>query len=190
MRGFLAAAAALLFVSACGVQIGGGRQESSAPDAAPSQSDAPSIDAGNNNTPDSGMTTPFAACMAKGYTAAGTLASLYRASANDKSWLDAQAECAADVPGATHLVVLSSAAESDFIKTKLGWVGLSDRATEGTFVNVTNEPNDYRPWIPGQPDNGSGNENCVQMKTGGLDDDQCGNAHDFVCECDGRPSVP
>ena len=85
--------------------------------------------------------------------------------------------------------MISTTVESDFIKTKLGWVGLSDRATEGLFVNVTNEPNDYRPWISGQPDNGSGNENCAQMKSGGLDDDQCGNPHSFVCECDGRPSI-
>lgn len=189
MRGL---AALLFFVTACGVQIGGGRQEqNSAPDAAASQIDAPSnIDAGGGGNQDGGMATPFAACMAKGYTAATGLTSLYRVSANDKSWVDAQTECATDVAGATHLVVLSSATESDFIKTKLGWVGLSDRATEGTFVNVTAEPNDYRPWISGQPDNGSGNENCVQMKAGGLDDDQCGNAHVFVCECDGRPSTP
>ena len=181
----------LVFLTACGVQIGGGKQEQTgAPDATSAQTDAPTSGTDASTTPDAGMATPFAACMAKGYAAAGTSTSLYRVSANDRSWVDAQAECAADVAGATHLVVVSSATESDFIKTKLGWVGLSDRATEGTFVNVTNEPNDYRPWISGQPDNGSGNENCVQMKAGGLDDDQCGNAHVFVCECDGRPSVP
>jgi hypothetical protein len=57
-------------------------------------------------------------------------------------------------------------------------------------VNVTNEPNDMRPWDSGQPDNGGGDENCVQMKAAGLDDDQCGNGHRYVCECDGRAPTP
>ena len=144
----------------------------------------------NGGTDSGGMGMVFAACMAKGYTANGTLTSLYRVGANSKSWVDAETECATDVAGATHLVVLSSPAESQFIQTTLGWVGLSDRATEGTFVNVTAEPNDQRPFLSGQPDNGGGDENCVQMKSGGLDDDQCSNDHVFVCECDGRPPTP
>jgi hypothetical protein len=128
--------------------------------------------------------------MAKGYAATNALTSLYRVSTMARDWSAAQAECAADVAGATHLIVLSLAAESQFMQTKLGWVGLSDRTTEGTMVNVTAEPNDQRPFLPGQPDDGSGEEDCVQMKSGGLDDDQCANEHVYVCECDGRPSVP
>lgn len=134
-------------------------------------------------------TAYLASCMTAGYTAASATTSLYRIAAGAKAWVDAETECAADVPGATHLVVLSSQAEVDYVKaTRLGWVGLSDRATEGTFVNVTAEPNDVRPFASGQPDNGGGSEDCVQLKAGGLDDDQCGNGHAFLCECDGRPA--
>lgn len=185
MRGTLLAA---LFVTGCGVQIGGGSdQKSSTADASP-QADA-SADA--SPMPDgNGMTAVFAACMAKGYTAASGMTSLYRASAMSRDWPAAQAECASDVAGATHLIVLSQAAESQFMQTKLGWVGLSDQATEGTMVNVTLEPNDQRPFLPDQPDDGGGEEDCVQMKSGGLDDDQCENSHVYVCECDGRPSTP
>ena len=127
-------------------------------------------------------------CLGAGYTQDAS--GLHRAVATNATWLIAEADCANDVAGATHLVVLSSTAEVTYVKTQLGWVGLSDRAVEGTFVNVTNEPGDLRPWDSGQPDNGGGNENCAQMKATGLDDDQCNNGHRYVCECDGRAPTP
>lgn len=139
---------------------------------------------------------PFTAismqCSAAGYTAVPTAgASLYRTVTTSATWANAEADCANDVPGATHLVVLSSTAEVAYVETQLGWIGLTDRVTEGTFVNVTNEANDVRPWLPGQPDNGGGDENCAQMKTAnGIDDDQCNNTHRYVCECDGKLPVP
>ena len=48
---------------------------------------------------------------------------------------------------------------------------------------------DMRPFRTGQPDNGGGDENCVQLKSDGLDDDQCDESHDYICECDGRASL-
>ncbi len=130
-------------------------------------------------------------CQAAGYTLEAGPAGYYRPVTNGKKWLDAQADCKDDVAGATHLIVLSTTAEVTYMATQLGWIGLSDRATEGTFVTVTGETGDQRPFASGQPDNGGGNENCVQMKSGGkLDDDQCGNGHRYVCECDGRESSP
>jgi Lectin C-type domain len=171
----------LAFLLGCGVKIDGDNNRT---DDAATQPDA-AVDA----SPD-GNAIPVA-CTANGYAARGTLTSLYRAGAATKTWLDAEAECAADVPGATHLVVLSTTDEVAYIKTTLGWVGLSDRATEGTFVNVTNEPGDLRPFANNQPDNGSGDENCAHMKTtAGLDDDQCNNPHSYLCECDGRAPAP
>lgn len=132
-----------------------------------------------------------AMCTLKGYTVDAATGGYYRISAVAKKWTDAQAECKADVTDATHLIVLSNAAEVTFVSSHLGWVGLSDIATEGTFVNVTGETPDERPFANGQPDNGGGNENCVQMNNPGkLDDDQCGNTHKFVCECDGQASTP
>jgi len=130
-------------------------------------------------------------CEAAGYTFEAGPAGYYRPVTNGQSWLNAQADCKDDVAGATHLIVLSTTAEVTYMATQLGWIGLSDRATEGTFVTVTGETGDQRPFAPGQPDNGSGSEDCVQMKSGGqLDDDQCGNNHRYVCECDGRASSP
>lgn len=175
---------AIVLLAGCRAQLG-----------SPSVDDETKLDGGSDggsgaliDAPPADGTSYAASCMAAGYTAASATTSLYRVAAAGKTWVNAEAECAADVAGATHLVVLSSQAEVDYVKaTRLGWVGLSDRATEGTFVNVTAEPNDVRPFASGQPDNGGGNENCVQLKAGGLDDDQCNNNHAFLCECDGRP---
>lgn len=143
-------------------------------------------------TPDA---DPFEAisalCTTAGYTpATGVTGALFRDVATGKNWADAQADCRDDVAGATHLIVLSSTAEATFMKSKRGWVGLFDGGTN-VFKSVTDEPNDVRPFANGQPDNGGGNENCVQWKDdNGLDDDQCGNDHRYVCECDGKASTP
>jgi len=182
--------ASLVFIAGCGVEIDGGGSGSHASNGA---------DAGTTPTDDSGITTtgggdggtPYAMlCLAKGYTASTIPGSFYRASTGQKQWADAATECNADVPGSTHLIVLSSMTEVTYAKSHLGWIGLSDRATEGMFKNVTNETPDARPFNPGQPDNGSGSEDCVQQKTDGLDDDQCNNDHPYTCECDGRAATP
>jgi len=168
--------------------VGGGGVDSR-PDSTTAPSDAPTtpIDA----PPDA---DPFVAtamqCVAQGYALVAGPAGYYRTVTTAASWLNAQADCKNDVAGATHLIVLSTPAESTYMLSRLGWIGLSDRITENTFVTVTGEAGDQRPFSPGQPDNGNGNENCVQMKADGLDDDQCANTHRYVCECDGRMSTP
>lgn len=131
----------------------------------------------------------LAMCMAGGYEAASNNL-YYRLPPNPASWTDAEADCADDVPGATHLIVLTDTTEVQIAATEPGWVGLSDQVTEGTFVNVTGETPDQRPWASGQPDNG-GNEDCARITSNAkLDDDQCTNSHYYACECDGRPPLP
>jgi hypothetical protein len=151
--------------------------------------DAAIVSTDGGPTPDADMLAMK--CPAAGYTYAAAPGGYYKVVATGASWTAAQASCAADVAGSTHLIVLSSSAEVSFMATNLGWIGLSDRAVENHFVTVTTETGDQRPWASGQPDNGSGSEDCAQMKSGGqLDDDQCGNSHRYVCECDGRMPTP
>lgn len=153
--------------------------------------DAPEVDAPAPPADADPAAILAAECTAKGYTLASGPNGYYRQGAGGKQWLAAQADCAADVPGKSHLIVLSTPAEVTYLSARPGWIGLSDRDVEGTFVTVTGETGDQRPFASGQPDNGSGSEDCVQMKADGkLDDDQCGNSHPYVCECDGRPSTP
>ena len=130
-------------------------------------------------------------CQAAGYTHVPGPNGYYRVMTNGQSWLDAQAACKSHLAGATHLIVLSTPAEVTYMASQLGWVGLSDRTTENQFATVTGETGDQRPWESGQPDNGSGSEDCVHMISGGaLNDDQCDNGKRFVCECDGKMSTP
>lgn len=170
-----------------GSMVGSGvdaRTDSSTPpiDAPPSATDAP---------PDADpFVTTAMQCVAAGYALVTAPNGYYRVVTTTASWLNAQADCKNDVAGATHLIVLSTTAESTYMVTKLGWIGLSDRTTENTFVTVTAETGDQRPFSSGQPDNGGGDEDCVQYKVDGLDDDQCGNSHRYVCECDGKSSTP
>ena len=167
------------------------------------------VRAGEDVIPDSGSVSPDAAsdatpppdadpfeaiaalCTTAGYTpVTGITGALFRDVPQGAQWAAAQADCKNDVPGATHLIVLSSQTEADFMKSKRGWVGLFDNGTN-VFKSVTEEPDDLRPFASGQPDNGGGDENCVQYKDNdGLDDDQCNNSHRYVCECDGQASNP
>lgn len=157
-------------------------------DAAPGGDAAVTADAAMpdaNNFP-----AQLALCMAGGYEPASN-GQYYRLPPNQASWVNAEADCADDVPGATHLVVLSNPDEVQIARTEPGWIGLSDRTTEGTFVTVTGETGDQRPWASGQPDNGSGSEDCVRiLGTGQLDDDQCGSNRFYACECDGKAPLP
>ncbi len=131
-----------------------------------------------------------AVCTTAGYAPLAGTTSLFRDVPTVASWTAAQADCKNDVDGATHLIVLSSATEAAFMKSKRGWVGLFDNDTN-IYSSVTGEPDDLRPFANGQPDNGGGDENCIQYKDDdGLDDDQCNNSHRYVCECDGLPSTP
>ncbi len=52
-----------------------------------------------------------------------------------------------------------------FLQTDLFyWIGLTDLAKEGTYVWQTNyEEANYTFWRTGQPDNGSGAEDCVHL---------------------------
>lgn len=138
-------------------------------------------------TPDaSNFPAIVAMCMSAGYLAASN-GGYYRLPPSQASWTNAETDCANDVVGATHLVVLSDVQEVQVAATEPGWIGLSDRITEGTFVTVTSETGDQRPWASGQPDNGGGTEDCARIQSNGtLDDDQCGNSHFYACECDGK----
>ena len=85
---------------------------------------------------------------------------------------------------------ISSAGEQDFIYYLLGddsdtrWIGLSDKATEGTFAWSSGEPVTYTKWRSGEPNNASNAEDCAEYRysDGNWNDNNCSNSRLFVCE--------
>jgi hypothetical protein len=88
---------------------------------------------------------------------------------NNSNWSDAEAFAVNVVGG--HLVTINDAAENTFVWTTFAqaipgtgrvWLGLTDAATEGTFVYTSGEAFVYTYWESGEPNN-SDNEDYVAM---------------------------
>jgi len=63
------------------------------------------------------------------------------------------------------------------------WVGLTDAATEGTWLTVLGGAAPYLPWRAGNP-NGGAMANCAVGYNGELYDVDCAMAtYVFICEC-------
>jgi hypothetical protein len=70
------------------------------------------------------------------------------------------------------------------------WIGASDRATEGAFVDVDGRPIGYSAWAAGEPNDGGGAEDCaVVLADGTRNDADCAGARVFYCE-DARAKAP
>ena len=110
-----------------------------------------------------------------------------------KAWGTAQMTCQSVN---YDLVVITSAEEDNFVYQRLEsdnfgetWIGLSDRASEGTFVWVDGTSIDgYDHWDGGEPNDGGGGEDCAiimreqRNRRTKWDDRPCPTRYDFVCE--------
>ncbi|XP_007496942.1 C-type lectin domain family 4 member K-like [Monodelphis domestica] len=116
--------------------------------------------------------------------------SLYYFSCDIKSWDEAEQFC---VSQDSHLATVTSVGEQEFLyKTLKGerhWIGLNDRHTEDTWTWVDGTIYDAAQskgfWIPGQPTNYLGKEDCVEMKMEALaawNDENCQLKYKFICE--------
>ncbi|XP_032364346.1 galactose-specific lectin nattectin [Etheostoma spectabile] len=86
-----------------------------------------------------------------------------------KSWIDAENFCKA---AGGNLASVHSEEEQVFLKTfikqvsgeyRRTWIGGSDSVQEGVWMWSDGSTLDYKRWILGQPDNYSGNEDCLEM---------------------------
>lgn len=106
------------------------------------------------------------------------------------NWLDAELACEA-IRGA-HLAVIDDAEEAaDVIAMEIPeviWIGISDRVVEGDYRTVTGQP-PYLPWKASFP---TSMPDCVEISgsDGELKTLNCDNANQYLCEWDGRASVP
>ncbi len=140
---------------------------------APPDSDAAPVD----SAPDS----PAANCLANPlYVSIGAFPSRYRSMSTLTSWPTAVAECGND---GAHLAVPDSMAEATAIGDLGDWVGISDAATEGAWLTIFDTVPAYLIFEVGQPDGGT-SEDCLRIDgSGELEDRECADARDFVCEC-------
>jgi hypothetical protein len=111
----------------------------------------------------------------------------YRLLATAAGWTNQRAICGAE-PANAYLAIPNDAAELHALLALSAadtWVGISDAATEGVYVDVHGEAATFLPWAPGEPDN-NGNQDCVRalvaMST--VETNQCGMAAVAICECE------
>jgi len=114
----------------------------------------------------------------------------YRRIDATEEWKEQRDECAG-LSNSAYLAVPDDAAELAAIATlsaaSATWIGISDTATEGTFVTVKGAAATFLPWDNGQPDNGGAQgEDCVMIQTSSskMRDERCGTKFRAVCECE------
>lgn len=75
---------------------------------------------------------------------------------------------------------------ADGYSTQKWWIGLNDRAREGTFVWASGESVTFTNWHSGEPNNGGGNEDCTQFNrfhpSQTWNDEPCGTSFRYICE--------
>lgn len=136
-----------------------------------------------------------------------TTASVYRLVTDSDTWINAEADCADDMPtGQTHLMVLSTRGEWEALITnpplylfddtyigatamKNGGIDFKWVTAEDTGGFVVPATLGVPPWEPDQPDSDGA---CGELRalSGALHDDTCTERSNYICECDGRPEVP
>ena len=134
------------------------------------------------------LTVPFVCeqdCFSETY---GGHAYLFCTGARD--WAAARDACSAH---GYHLVTVDDAAEDAWLGTTATgyraarwWMGISDQATEGTWVWVSGS-SAFRNWCAGQPDNNLGNQDCGAIlhscaRPLNWDDERCDMRMPYVCE--------
>jgi hypothetical protein len=107
-------------------------------------------------------------------------------------WVSQRDVCAATSTSA-YLAIPDDATEFAALNTLTTatqfWVGISDQATEGTFVTVKGGAPAFVMWASGQPDNNANGqgEDCVAVSklSGDMSDERCGQTMlPAICECE------
>ncbi len=127
-----------------------------------------------------------------GYTYNATTGSCYKLQ-SAANYTTAASSC---VSSGGYLAKINNATEQGQVYAFAGsvsaWIGFNDQALEGTFVWQDGSSGGYTNWWPGQPDNASGNEDCVQFwsaASGQWNDNNCASSYASVCEADTAAST-
>ena len=138
----------------------------------------PIIDDANGDTI-GGEGGPAACLTSAEYATKAGFNNRYREGTMLVSWAEARTRCMADgadlwIPSTTNEATAWSG----------DWVGITDAATEGTWITVEGTPATFLPWETGQPD-GGGAEDCARNTGNMFEDRECTDTRDYVCECGG-----
>jgi hypothetical protein len=105
------------------------------------------------------------------------------------TWDAQRTACAGDGANA-YLAIPDDATELMAINTLLPagvdyWIGISDQAMEGAYVNVKGAAQTFLPWDTGQPNN-INNADCVEVHQNNRawNDTTCATTSRAVCECE------
>ncbi|KAM5170569.1 uncharacterized protein ACMZJ9_003484 [Mantella aurantiaca] len=111
--------------------------------------------------------------------------SCYHVSSNVYKWNDSKTDCE---NRNAQLVVINDEREMNFLltiseKTKTWWIGLTEADGSWRWVDGTSYEMTPKLWLPHQPDNHSGGEDCAELKYGkGWNDAHCSNKSPYICE--------
>ncbi|XP_076824515.1 macrophage mannose receptor 1-like [Clavelina lepadiformis] len=113
-----------------------------------------------------------------------------------KTWSAAREHCRSlggpGNPGKADLISVHDESQLSMIKTTVlpywvpgpVWLGLSDRNSEDVWQWSDGSPVDYVAWKDGEPNNGAGNENCVDYntRTKTWNDANCNQLKNWMCQ--------
>lgn len=177
----------LAFLSACSFSP----QTPLATDGAPADSWDARTDGGLPPS-DAGDAPPPPGCPAD-YAHIGQLASKYKLYgwSRDKKGLSFSQASALCAGTKTHLAVIDSAAEAIALgaaiavnpKSPYFWDGVTDVATENSWLTVVGAAPLYLPWGQNEPDGGA-LADCTLAANGKIYDWFCATPYPFACECE------
>jgi len=112
----------------------------------------------------------------------------YKFSTDEKSWDDARTACQGDSTEYDLVTIDSQELANYFVQHVDSWIGLNDRASEGTFTWVNGNELSFgkvvgqTPWNSGEPNNFDGGEHCVHTDANGeWNDNKCATELKYIC---------
>ncbi|XP_041109781.1 mannose-binding protein-like [Polyodon spathula] len=120
------------------------------------------------------------------FTVWSTSGSTVFGSRKDSATFEEGLKICSDVGG--QIATPKSQSENDAIieivkATNFAYIGMNDRETEGTFVDLNNQPLEFTKWKIGEPNNSGNSEDCtVIIPDGTWNDISCDRKFIIICQ--------
>ena len=145
-------------------------------------------DGGPIDSPPGMIDSPLAGCPGNYVTITGGQGTHRYRTLPSGNWNQQRDMCTATTASA-YLAIPDDPGELQALATLAAqgrfWVGITDSANEGTWLNTKGAPQTFLPWENGAPQSGNNQEDCV-MATSPTEirDDRCNQGNVAVCECE------